>query len=179
MVPVPAPLAIHAAWKSQALHGRPKHSLDAHRVEVEFEAEKRKKHPLRIAPAACGLWLYAIPRRLRWERQQRGVEESLLDVTLKTVSRLRGTPGVGLGRPFAESRSLNPRAQCNQERKICQGGNALGSTKSCCRVLKLSIRSGMVPPGHKPEFPTRDRIVSPPHFFTVTHSSSRAKNSRD
>jgi hypothetical protein len=164
------------------LRGRFKHSLDAFRVKVEFEAEKRKKHPLRIAPAACGLWLYAVPRRLRWERQQRGVEECLLDVALKTagcVSRLRGTPGVGLGRPFAESRSLNPRAQCNQERKICQGGNALGSTKSCCRVFKLSIRSGVVPPGHKPEFPTRDRIVSPPHFFTVPHSRSRAKKSRD
>jgi hypothetical protein len=169
-------------WKSRALHGRPKHSLDAFRVEVEFEAENRKKHPLRIAPAARGPWLYAIPRRLRWERQQRGVEECLLDVTLKTagcVSRLRGTPGVGMGRPLAESRSLNPRAQCNQERKICQGGNALGSTKSCCRVLKLSIRSGVVPPGHKPEFPTRARIVSPLHFFTVTHSAARAKNSRD
>jgi len=61
-----------------------KYSLDAFRVKVESVPEKRKKHPLRIAPAACGLWLCAIPRRLRWERQQRGVEECLLDVSMKS-----------------------------------------------------------------------------------------------
>jgi hypothetical protein len=47
-----------------------------------------KKHPLRIAPAARGLWRYAIPRRQRWERQQRGVKGSLLDVSMKS-GRLR------------------------------------------------------------------------------------------
>jgi hypothetical protein len=59
-------------------------SLDANGVEVESKPQKRKKHPLRIAPAVCGLRLYAVPRRLRWERQQRGVEESLLDVSMKS-----------------------------------------------------------------------------------------------
>src|ERR1700686_3649740 len=63
------------------------------------------------------------------------------------VNRLCGVPGLR-GRPLAESRSLNPRAQCNQERKFCQGGNACGSTKSCCRVFKLSIPCGRVPPRH-------------------------------
>jgi len=28
---------------------------------------------VRIAPAACGLWRYAVPRRPRWERRPRGV----------------------------------------------------------------------------------------------------------
>jgi len=50
---------------------------------VEFANEKRKKPPLRIAPAACGLWLCAVPRRQRWERRPRGVKESLLDVSMK------------------------------------------------------------------------------------------------
>jgi len=43
------------------------------RQKVESALEKRKKHPLRIAPAACGIWRYAIPRRQRWERRLRGV----------------------------------------------------------------------------------------------------------
>jgi hypothetical protein len=55
------------------------------------------------------------------------------------------------GDAAASIRSLNPRAQCNQVRKLCQGGNALGSTISRCRVFNLSIPSGMVPWRHKPE----------------------------
>jgi hypothetical protein len=58
--------------------------LDACRAKVGSVPKKKKSHPLRIAPAARGLWLYAIPRRQRWERQQRGVEGSLLDVSMKS-----------------------------------------------------------------------------------------------
>ncbi len=67
------------------------------------------------------------------------------------------------GLPLVELRSLNPRAQCNQERKFCQVGNSLRSTKSCCRVLKLSIPSGRVPKRHKLEKELRQNLflVSP------------------
>jgi len=50
---------------------------------VESAPEKKKKPPLHIAPAARGLWRYAVPHRQRWERRLRGVEESLLDVSVK------------------------------------------------------------------------------------------------
>ena len=74
--------SILSAGNSRASFYGLKFSLDAFRVKVESAPEKRKKPPLRIAPAACGLWRYAIPRRPRWERRPRGVKESLLDVSM-------------------------------------------------------------------------------------------------
>jgi hypothetical protein len=83
--------SILSARNSRAFFYGLKFSLDAFRVKVESAPEKRNKHPLRIAPAAVGLWLYAIPRRQRWERQQRGVEESLLDVSMKSCRMRQST----------------------------------------------------------------------------------------
>src|SRR6266851_2681516 len=70
----PLPDSIFSARNPRASFYGLKFSLDAFRVKVESALEKKKNHPLRTAPAACGLWLYAIPRRQRWERQQRGVD---------------------------------------------------------------------------------------------------------
>jgi len=75
--------SIFSARNSRVSFFEMKIALDAFRAEVESALEKRKKPPLRIAPAACGLRLCAVPRRQRWERRPRGVKESLLDVSMK------------------------------------------------------------------------------------------------
>jgi hypothetical protein len=46
--------------------------------------EKKEKASLAHCPGRLRPWRYAIPRRQRWERQQRGVDVSLLDVSLKS-----------------------------------------------------------------------------------------------
>lgn len=43
----------------------------------------------------------------------------------------------------------NLTAQCKQQEKICQGGNASRSTKSCYVVFKPSTCSGLVSESHK------------------------------
>ena len=89
-----------------------------------------------------------------------GSEGSLLAVSMKPGGLRQTTWRCSRGEwvvRWSNHGSLIPRAQCNQGRKFCQEGNSLGSTKSCCRVFKLSIPSGRVPSNHKGERPWRAR----------------------
>ncbi len=134
-------------------------------------------------------WRYATPSR---RRRPWGVKGSLLDVTVKP-GRLRQTTlrcsRGGWAVRSSNHGPLNPRAQCNQERKFCQEANAPESTKSCCRVFKLSIPSGAFPRSHKRKkrrrtrnfstFARGPRKIARVHCEKTARSESRHKKKSD
>ena len=103
-------------------------------------AHRRGWHQLMALRA---LWPTA-SRPPRWEG-------SLLDDSVKP-GRLRQTTmrcsRGGWAVRTSNHGPLNPRAQCNQEEKICQEANDPKSAKSCCLVFKPSIPSGPVSRKH-------------------------------